>query len=158
MLGTNFVNVLAWHKKSDTHPIFNAEYTRENLVSFAETSVMLFEYLVLGFLALHFANTLGFLEEETLAWFVVENSAKVLYFGLPLSVFESPYWAAGFFLMTLIMVFVLRLAFDVLKANLHPNFKKDFAAFKIIRKVTVKKPLKPLIIKRLNQFRNFMTV
>ncbi len=156
-LGTGFVNILAWHKKSDTHPIFSAEYFRENLVSFAETIVMLAAYFVLGVLALHFAYILDLLEAETLLWLFVENGARFLYLGLPLFVFESPYWAIGFFLVTVVMIFVLHFAFDVLKAKLHPNFKKEFATFKILRKVTVRKSLKPVILKRLNQFRDFMT-
>lgn len=156
--GTNFVNILSWHKKSDSHPLFSVEYARENLASLAETLVMLASYLVLGVLVLHFAYTIGLLETETLLWLFVQNWTRALYFGLPPSVLGNPYWAAGFILVTFMMVFVLHLAFDVLKANLHPNFKKEFAAIKIIPKVRIKKPVKPLVIKKLKQFRKFMTI
>jgi len=118
-LGLHFGRLLSWHRKEKIHPVFNPDFAKENLVSLAETFVVLYLYLINGILALHLAVTLGFFETETLLWLIIELNARTLYFGLPEAYFQSVYVTAGILSFTIVSTVLIHLSLDVLRANLH---------------------------------------
>ena len=118
-MGLHFGQLLSWHRKEKIHPIFNPDFAKENLVSLAETFVVLYLYLINGILALHLAVTLGLFETETLLWLIIELNARTLYFGLPEAYFQSVYVAAGMLAFTVVSTVLIHLSLDVLRANLH---------------------------------------
>lgn len=118
-MGLHFGRLLSWHRKEKIHPLFDPDFAKENLVSLAETFVVLFLYLVNGILALHLAVTLGLFETETLLWLIIELNARTLYFGLPEAYFQSVYVAAGILAFTIVSTALIHLSLDVLRASLH---------------------------------------
>jgi hypothetical protein len=120
-LGRKYKSILIWHNRTQSHPIFDPSYARENLVSLGQGLLMLSLYFAFSILLMHFLRTLNVWDAENLSGYLIEVATKFLYFGLPAHLFPNPYVAAAFVGGTLLAAVAVHLSLDILKANLHPQ-------------------------------------
>jgi hypothetical protein len=112
------------HHQFRAHPIFNPDFARENLVSLAETVVMLAFYASIVILLLHWAVVLGYFKTQTITWAVIEGATKFLLYKIPENLQTDRF---SIFLAIITTVFAARLArhaFELVKADLHPKKSK----------------------------------
>jgi hypothetical protein len=125
-VGFSGESLILWHQKFHVHPIFNPGYARENLVSLAETVVMMALYASIAILALHWTVVLGYIAPQTIPWMLIEGATKILLYRLPAKLINDRF---GIFLALVTTIFAARLtrrSFELVKADLHPKKTKNF--------------------------------
>jgi len=116
--------LISWHKGFRVHPIDDPRYARENLVSLAETMVMLYFYYVILILVLHFLAISGVIEAETLPWLIIETNAANILSHIPREMSEDRLNILVAILTTIVAARSVRYSFDILKADMHPGKRK----------------------------------
>jgi len=109
---------LSWHRKYHSHPIFNPEYARENLVSLVETLVMFYIYSLIISLVIFLFATIGFVETDSM----LVLYAHQLYGPFIVQTGEN---SVAVCLITIliysVIALIIRESFEVYKATQHPK-------------------------------------
>lgn len=113
--------VILWHKHFMTHPVFDPKYARENIVSLVETLVMLFLYLSLLVLFLHWLVVLGFFIKGNIPWGMIEASTRILPFRPKTPFYNNPFGIFVSIVVTVGVIQVIKHSFELIKAEMHPK-------------------------------------
>lgn len=117
-------SLLSWHREMKSHPLFKPENAKENLVSLAETIVLLYLAIVTIVLTLHFFVLSGYFKPQTLPLFLSEGAARILMgkilgpkFNIRAVVFLA-------IITTIVLARVAHYSFDLIKADFHSKRKE----------------------------------
>lgn len=116
--------LLAWHKKFESHPIFKAEYAKENLASFIEFFIKVYLYATLIALAGQLINLFGYIETDTVSWLLIQIGTSALASWLPNLYLYDKLYVSISIVSVIIMIIVTGIFFSIVKANAHPKRSK----------------------------------
>lgn len=116
--------LLAWHKKEKIHLLFDPTNARENLISLVESLAVFVFYFVIVIMILHLLILNGLFETETLSWLIVESLFGKLMKGVPASLIENKLFVSMTIIITLGILYIVRLAFNITKARMHPGSRQ----------------------------------
>jgi hypothetical protein len=149
-VGSQSEALLSWHRQSHTHPIFNPDYAKENLVSLAETLAMLYLYFAIFTLTLHYFVVSGLIETQTIPWMIIEASTRNLLNRIPAELVTNKFSIALAIITTIVAAKLTRNSFEIVKASLHPEdeFKKQAITMTVTEIPAVPKTVKAKPLKR----------
>jgi hypothetical protein len=122
-VGLSGESLITWHSEMHGHPIFDPEFAKENLVSLAETVVLLYFGFVSFILFMHYFVLLGYISEQTIPWLIIESNARALMGNYPPGIADDKMAVFVAIVTTIVAIKLVRRAFSLVKADLHPKAK-----------------------------------
>lgn len=120
-VGSQSEALLTLHRRAHIHPIFNPAYAKENLVSLAETLVMLYFYFAILTLVLHYFVISGYIHTQTIPWLLIELSTANLLNRIPAELVVNKLAVALAVITTIVAAKLTKNSFEIIKADLHPK-------------------------------------
>lgn len=113
--------MILWHKHFRNHPIANPTYAKENLVSLAETILILFLYFSAAVLFFHWLVILGFFVRGNIPWGIIEGSAHIIPFKPKFAIYDEPFEIFIAIVTTIVSIKIIKNSFELMKAAMHPK-------------------------------------
>jgi hypothetical protein len=117
-------DLLAWHKKFESHPLFRSEYAKENLASFVEFFLKVYLYATLIALAGQLMNLFGYIETDTVIWLLIQVGNSALASWLPNVYLLDKIYVSLTIASVVIIILITGYVFRVVKANANPKGNK----------------------------------